>query len=82
MHWFFPPRLFPFCALSFATFAFLPPFFTSSTTSIGFIFSFLFSCSVSVAELACLRVLHGDGLAGGVGLHEVAVYEWVLCGGI
>ena len=81
-HWFFPPHLFPFCALSFATFTFLLPFFTGSTTSVGFIFGFLFSCLVSVAELACLQVLHGDGLAGGAGLHEAAVFERVLHGGI
>ena len=80
MHRFFSPHLFPFCALSFTTFTFLPPFFTSSTTSVGFIFGFLFSCSVSVAELAHLQVLQGDGLASGVVLHEAAVLEWVLRG--
>ena len=77
-HQFFSPRLFPFCALSFATFAFLPPFFTGSTMSIGFVFGFLFSCLVSVAELARLWVLRGDGLAGGAGLREAAVFERVL----
>ena len=82
MHWFFFPHLFPFCALSFTIFAFLLPFFTGLTTSVGFIFGFLFSCSVSVAELAHLRVLHGDGLASGVGLCEVVVFEQVLRGGI
>jgi len=81
-HQFFFPHLFPFCALSFATFAFLPPFFTGSTTSIGFIFGFLFSCLVSVAELAHLWVLHGDSLASGACLRVAAVFEWVLRGGI
>jgi hypothetical protein len=78
-HLFFP-RLFPFCALSFATFAFLPPFFTGSMTSVGFVFAFLRSCSASVAELARLRVLRGDSLAGGVVLREAAVLERVLRG--
>jgi len=74
-HLFFP-HLFPFCALSFTTFAFMPPFFTSSTTSISFIFTFLHSCLASVVELAHLQVLQGDGLAA----TPLNILKQALCG--